>query len=223
MAQYNRMQENSSDEGPIHWLSVKLLAALNYIKAHQKNFILGGVLFVIILASLIGWSLYIQSVSHKASILYSQAIQEKDSTKKIGLFKDVVLQYPNSSSAQLARVSLSKENFAQKNYDQVIADLEPVTHVGKDMAFLRILAFHNIATAYEMKGDWEKAIVYYQKAVADSQNRTQDLSRYHLARAYENSGNKKQAREFYQGIRDDTQNQQIKDLAVKRLVLLEKK
>ncbi|OGP13139.1 MAG: hypothetical protein A3I75_03020 [Deltaproteobacteria bacterium RIFCSPLOWO2_02_FULL_50_16] len=219
MALYNRIQ-GSSESGVMHQSLEILLRGVGYIKTHQRRFVMGGIVLILVVGVLIAWIYHLKSLNHQALVLYSQAFQEKDATRSLSLYKDLVAEYPNSPSAPLARMALAKRAFQEKEYDQVISWLEPVTRVDDSKAFLRLLALHNIATAYEAKGEWPKVIEYYQKAVVDTKNETREFSRYHLARAYEHAGQLEKARQFYKEIQDESQDVRLKELVARRLIWL---
>ena len=220
MATYTHGEDHHHQD-PLHRFFERLVPYWKYVVSNKKYFIAGGIILVIIAGSIFGWSYYQASINHKAQVLFGQAFEEARPAKQVELYKGIIERYPKTSSALFASLVLAKQAFEEKDYDQVISWLEPVIRAGEAQAFLRVIALYNMASAYEAKGDWDKAIEYYQESTVDVQNKTQDWSRYHLARVYAQKGDKKKAQVFYQEILDGSQDPELKDLSMARILWLE--
>jgi predicted negative regulator of RcsB-dependent stress response len=208
---------------PLQRFFYRLMPTLRYVIDNKRNFILGGVIVACVVGVVSGYVYYRQSLNHQAQILWSQALELENEQESGALYQQIIEEYENSPSAHFARLALAKMAYTKNDYATVVTVLEPVTKAGTKQAMLRIMARHNIAAAYEAQDKWEEAIRYYQMAVVDSANQTQDLSRYHLGRAYEQLGELEKARDFYQEVHDDTKNQGLKEMALTRLIFLAKK
>lgn len=171
-------------------------SSLETLLARSLPYFLGAVILLLLLGGVKVYSSLYRD--HAADLLQKGETLEGEG--RLGLYREVVKKYPRSEAAMMARLylgfqALQASQLDQARLDQAVEWYNPVSRTRADPLF-RITALHNLALAWDKKGDTAKAITYLKEASADPENAMKDYSQILLAHLYTKTGQNDQAREI---------------------------
>lgn len=176
-------------------------SSLETLLTRSLPYFLGAVILLLLLGGVKVYSSLYRD--HAADLLQKGEALEGEG--RLSLYREVVKKYPRSEAAMMARLylgfqalqagQLDQAHLDQVSLDQAVEWYDPVSRTHADPLF-RITALHNLALAWDKKGDTAKAITYLKEASADPENAMKDYSQILLAHLYTKTGQNDQAREI---------------------------
>lgn len=140
-------------------------------------------------------------------------------TKAIESFQNVIDKYPNSSSGKLSKIYLAHSNYFIENYDAAIELYTKNLNKFNENTKLNLLIYDSLGHSYENKGDFEKAIEFYDKILEGKGDFLKDYALYNIGRCHKANNDSKKAKEFFERVMKDYPKSRLED-AVKRALLL---
>ncbi|MDR1609193.1 MAG: tetratricopeptide repeat protein [Deltaproteobacteria bacterium] len=141
--------------------------AYNYYLTHTRQFILGAVGFVIIVAAFFIFVNVRNNNLLKAAEASQAAIASPDPGSAILALGEVIEKYPSSPSARAATLALAQAQAEAKNYAQAVEILEKfVADLKPWESGLKNLALISLGQLYEEQNDLDKASRNYRAAQA---------------------------------------------------------
>jgi len=142
-----------------------------------------------------------QTVQHQAFQLYQEALSksanpesEKESCQKaLEKFRESLSIWRRGNTAQVSQIYVGHCHYAMKEYDQAIVAYSQVL----DGPF-EAMALDGLGYCYEAKGDYTKALEYFQKNMEREGSPLQETGMLGVARCYEALNQKQKALGVYQ-------------------------
>lgn len=189
----------------------KLIA---WAKDNSQALVIGVVGFF---GLIIGISIYgyiQQNRSDAAQVMFSQAVtkyQSEAENKSEGEalaavsadFDKLIESYGGQPAGQLGRVFYGHINLAGKAYDQAIAHYEKAMGNVDNDASLTNIILNGLATAYQQKGENDKAIEKFRMIADGTDLMLKDAALFNLGKLYEKIGEIEESKKAYQQLRDD--------------------
>lgn len=183
---------------------------IEFLRTHRRQVTRAAVIALIVIAAGAGTFYYLRSQEGKALVMQQQGLQlyqqayrgslespaadkKSDFQKALEKFKGSLAAYSWGRTAQVSRVFVGNCHYALKEYDQAreaySKSLEgPFRH----------LAMNGLAYISEARGDFQKALEYYQTNMKDPHQPYRVESMLGAARCYEALKEKPKALEIYQ-------------------------
>lgn len=123
-----------------------------------------------------------------SEIKYSQALEG---------FKKVSNKYSGTKAGAASLFYAGSCSYSLKKYDEAISYYkEFLDKTGSTLHYLRPFAYESIGYAYEGKGEYRKALEWFEKQKSEGQG-VNPMSLLNLARCYEAEGDKEKACQSY--------------------------
>lgn len=182
---------------------------LRYLSENREKFYLAGaaVLLVVILAG--AWYLYRLNYENKAQGLYSSAHntsavpvksqEEKNGAylKALGIYEELVKEYPSSHAATLSYYHMGNLYFDVGEMEKAITSYKAFLKRSSD-DILTALTYHGLGYCYEGVEDYDNALKSFENSNKRLRGiRFEYINYANIARIYEAMGRKKEALEFY--------------------------
>ena len=142
-----------------------------FIKENGNRIVTGIVIVVLLF---VGFQIftYVKSTSEakaqdsfgRAMILYSDGEMDK----AVEAFNLVLENHGNSSHAAYSAFMIGHIFLLQENYDNAINYFEKALSNKKNIGFIRGQSLESLATCYEVKGDLNTALEYFERAMEDN-------------------------------------------------------
>lgn len=141
-----------------------------------------GVLAVLVIggATWGGLTYYYQVRESKAASLY--ALLPPTGEERTHGMEAIANKYPTTGAGIYSSFQLGRKAYEDKDYDQAILWYQPLTKLSGKRSMVQFMSQNNLATAYEAKGEWDKAFEIYQQAVAAPNNISKAYAYYHMGR-----------------------------------------
>ena len=195
-------------------ISAKLINLAIMYKTHL-TYALGVILVLAVIIS--GIRFFSIRGENKASELLDKSLTKYNSVKAekqpaevydevSADFQLILDKYNGKESAKLARLTYANICYDAGKYEEAIelyktAQTEFAKH---PMILNQVLS--NLGYAYEQKGDFETAVIYFEKISSAPERIMRDEALYHLGRLYDKLGLKEKSREAYNKILNDHQD-----------------
>ena len=181
---------------------------LQFLRAHQRETILYGLVGLALLAAGSAGYLYIHwqeskalAMQQQASQLYEEAfrkaggaeIEKENYRRALEKFREVQSVYRWGKVAEVSQVYIGNCYYALKEYDQAIAAYTRCL----DGPF-QSMACNGLGYSYEAKGDYAKAVENYQKNAGEKGSPYRGEGLLGVGRCYEAQNQKQKALEAYQ-------------------------
>ena len=203
--QYNKKKQELHSDPLITFLS----NAKHIIKTQAKNFIVSGVILVIIVAAFQIFVYIKKSNASKAIQDYGKAMllySEKKSNEAIEAFKSVVEKHPSTIHAAYSAFTIGQILLKDQKYSEAIPWFEKANSINTgDKSFIRGSSLEALGVCYEAKHDLPNAQKYFEKAINDpsSMHRHTALA-WKLALIYKKNDNKDKVLYYCNKILADT-------------------
>jgi tetratricopeptide (TPR) repeat protein len=183
---------------------------IEFLRTHRRQVTRAAVIALIVIAAGAGTFYYLRSQERKALVMQQQGLQiyqqayrgslenpaadkKSDFQKALEKFKESLAAYSWGRAAQVSQVFIGNCYYALEEYDQAreaySKSLEgPFRH----------LAMNGLAYISEARGDFQKALEYYQTNMKDPHQPYRIESMLGAARCYEALKEKPKALEIYQ-------------------------
>lgn len=187
--------------------------ALNYAFENKKKFLILTVAVLVFALLFVGWRFYVKKTEKEASILYYKAIQYyhsdnksessvKDDKERYNLalkkFKDVIERYPRTSVASMAFLYSGHIYYKLDEFDKSIKSYQNFLKKIPSDNPLNVFAYDGLGYAFEAKGDYKNALIYFRKLIDGKEKPLSKLGYFNVGRCYEELGEKGKAIETYQ-------------------------
>ena len=181
---------------------------IQFLRGHQRQFILAGVIALAALAAAAGGFSYFRwqegkarEVQEQGFKLYEEAFGkggntegEKESYRKAQeKFREALAVYSRGNTGQVSHLYIGHCRYALKEYDQAIEAYSRCL-----TSPFRPTALDGIGYCYEAKGDFTRALEHYQKNTEEKHSPFQGEGLLGMARCYEALNQKPKALETYQ-------------------------
>lgn len=186
-------------------LQLFFLSARTFTEKHKTRIYAGAGVFVFILAIIGGWYLYAFNYEKSAGKLYSKIIETAQKTESpdsdqtaIKACKDLIVQYPRSRAAVLARYRLGTLYFARQEIDGAILAYKDFLNVSPTDSDLVTLAYHALGVCHEIKNNFKESIESFENAMkTNTASSFEALNYIGIARVHEAMNSPERAAEFY--------------------------
>ena len=173
----------------------------------QKNFfplIIGSVSILLLMLGFFVWKYVNNKKEEKASILFYQAYnvyqkskkEEKTMEEPLQLFQSLARKYSGTSAGMLSLFYLGNCQYSMKSFDDAITSYNKFLQDVHSEARLRLLAYDSLGYCYEEKNDLKKAIEYFQKTISPPPG-LGESGYLNIARCYETLNDKKNGLKVY--------------------------
>ncbi|MCK6603479.1 MAG: tetratricopeptide repeat protein [Ignavibacteriaceae bacterium] len=151
---------------------------LAVVDKFRKQFIIGAIAFVVVVASVVGYTFYNKSQNEKAAALlskvtpvydsgaYLDAIEGRPNQQIIGL-KKLVADFGGTNEGETAKILLANSYYFLGKIDEALKAYEDYSG---DVDLLQAASYAGAAGCYEAKNELEKAAELYIKAAGVSKN-----------------------------------------------------
>ncbi|MBN1615064.1 MAG: tetratricopeptide repeat protein [Deltaproteobacteria bacterium] len=187
------------------WLHEKFAEAMNNIEENRVKIYWGTGIFLLVILTIAGWSVYRNHYEKSAEKLYAQAFAAATEEKKPGeaadiirLYDRIVKEYPYSDAALLAYYRLGNLYYKVNQIDAAIESYDALLRKVPENSDIQTLASVGLGYCYERKKDLDKALEAFEKAARTPQARAFESMNYgNIARIYEEMNNQPKALEYY--------------------------
>jgi len=183
---------------------------IEFFKTYQRQILRSAIVVLIAVAAVAGGYYYLRWQEEKALAIQDQALKlyqeayrsslenqgadKKDDFKKaLDKFQEALSAYKWGRTAQTSQLFLGNCYFSLKEYDQAQTAYSRCLE-----GPFRPMALNGLAYSFEAKGDYSKALEYFQKGSDSRDNPFQLESMLGTARCYEALNQKPKALEVYQ-------------------------
>jgi len=179
-----------------------------YVSTHGKQIQYLTVSAMIIIAIVIGISLYFKHLNKKALAAYNLAyknlvsdsspdISEDTINKSTEELDNLIKKYGWTKMATLAIPQLAYLKFGQGKYDEAISLYQTYLKKDKSASIYHLMTHFGLAAAYEAKGEHQSAIRHLKKIIDDKNNFLKEEAMFSLGRLYALSGQQEISRETF--------------------------
>lgn len=176
-----------------------------YISHQKKPIAIIFTTFVIILLITLGFNIHLNKMELKAQNLLYQAIEvynHENDNESLVKFKNIIDQFSHSQAADFASVYIGNYYYKIKDYDQSIIYFNNALDGNIGIHYINNSLLNSLAYCYLEKGNYEKAIDFFNKIIKkDGFYLTEEIY-INLGRCYENLNNNDKATEVYQKLID---------------------
>jgi tetratricopeptide (TPR) repeat protein len=186
-------------------LQLLFLSARTFTERHKIRIYAGTGIFFFILVLIGGWYLYRLNYEKNAGKIYSkifetlQKAQSPDGDQTaIKEYKDLIIQYPQSRSAILARYRLGNLYFARHEIDSAILAYKDFLNESPADSDLVTLAYNALGACHEAKKDFKESLESFESAMkTNTASSFEALNYISIARVHEAMNSPEKAVEFY--------------------------
>jgi len=179
-----------------------------YISTHAKQIQYLTVSVVIIIAIVIGVSLFFKHLNKKSIAAYNLAytnlvsdsspdIKEDTINKSIEELDNLIKKYGWTKMATLAIPQLAYLKFGQGKYDEAISLYQTYLNKDKSSSIYHLMAHFGLAAAYEAKSEHQSAIQHLKKIIDDENNFLKEEAMFSLGRLYALSGQQEMSKKIF--------------------------
>ncbi len=179
-----------------------------YVSIHGKQIQYLTVSVMIIIAIVIGISLYFKHLNKKSLAAYNLAytnlvsdsssdISEDTINKSVEELDSLIKKYGWTKMATLAIPQLAYLKFGQGKYDEAISLYQTYLKKDKSSSIYHLMTHFGLAAAYEAKSEHESAIRHLKKIIDDENNFLKEEAMFSLGRIYALSGQQEMSKETF--------------------------
>ncbi|MDY6853493.1 MAG: tetratricopeptide repeat protein [Thermodesulfobacteriota bacterium] len=207
----------------------------NFFLENQKKILGILITLCVLILFLFGWRFYSQKTDREAYLIYNQAVQYynsddasgtsiKEETERynqaITSLEEVINGYSHTNVFPLALLYSGHIYYKLKKLDESIESY--LRFIEKESSYnsLKVFAFAGLGYAYEAKGDYRNALVYFIKLTERDKNPFAQLGYLDLSRCYDSLGEKNKAIEACQTLLTNYPNSVFAALAKKKMSIL---
>jgi len=179
-----------------------------YVSAHKKQIQYMTVSVMIIIAIVIGISLYFKHLNKKSLAAYNIAyanlvsdsssdISEETVNKSIEELDSLIKKYGWTKMATLAIPQLAYLKFGQGKYDEAISLYQTYLKKDKSASIYHLMTHFGLAAAYEAKSEHKLAIKHLKEIIDNKNNFLREEAMFSLGRLYALSGQQEMSKETF--------------------------
>lgn len=196
----NMKQLNEPDK-----LQLFFLSARAFTERHKTRIYAGTGIFFFILVLIGGWHLYRLNYEKSAGKIYSKIFETAQKAGSpdgdqaaIKEYKDLIIQYPQSRAAVVARYRLGHLYFGRYEIDEAILAYKGFLKESPPDNDLVTLAYNALGACHEAKKDFKEALESLENAMkSPTASSFEALNYISIARVHEAMKNPEKAVEFY--------------------------
>ncbi|MGM0454389.1 MAG: tetratricopeptide repeat protein [Thermodesulfobacteriota bacterium] len=182
-----------------------------FIRRYQKQLIVAGVVFVILVLAASGGVYYVNKAEDEASAMLGRAMDRYESVQAQNgdpaayealkkKFKTVMDQYGFTDAGEMARVQYASICYESGEYEKAVEAYETaLDEFGGNPQFNDMIVT-GLAYAYQATGDYDNAVKYFEKVAEDESAVTRDQALFNLGQLYGRLGKTEQSRKTYEKI-----------------------
>lgn len=182
-------------------LQLFFLSARAFTERHRTRIYAGTGIFFFILALIGGWYLYRLNYEKSAGKIFetAQKAGSPDGDQAaIQEYKDLIVQYPQSRAAVVARYRLGHLYFSRQEIDEAILAYTDFLNASPADSDLVTLAYNALGACHEEKKDFKKALESFENAMkSNTASSFEALNYISVARVHEAMNSPEKAVEFY--------------------------
>jgi tetratricopeptide (TPR) repeat protein len=195
-------------------LQLIFLRVREFIETQRTRIYIGAGIFTLMVILDAGWYLYQVNYETSALKIYGRVFETAtkagppagDSTAING-YKNLIAQYPRSQAAIIASYRLGSLYLSRREIESAIIAYQDFLKKAPLDSDLVTLTYNNLASCYEIKKDFNKALEIYSKALNSNTASSFEVLNYDgIARVYEAMNNPVKAIEFYRKALDKTKD-----------------
>lgn len=175
--------------------------AMNYTLARLRYIGLGVLLLGAIVLVFIFWRQHLTASEETAFTLLGRGInlyQPGEKTEEaLQIFTEVINDHPRTKAAQVALLYRGRCYMFQRTYDLAIADFGLFLQKSSDTS-LRAIALNALGNCYRAKGEYQRAIDYFEQTLASGEEWVKPYALLHMGMCWEKLGESKRASDAYQ-------------------------
>ena len=179
-----------------------------YVSTHVKQIQYLSVSVMVIIAIIIGISLYFKHLNKKSLAAYniaytnlvsdsSSGMSEETVNKSIEELDSLIKKYGWTKMATLAIPQLAYLKFGQGKYDEAISLYQTYLKKDKSASIYHLMTHFGLAAAYEAKSEHQSAIQHLKKIIDDENNFLKEEAMFSLGRLYALSGQQEMSKETF--------------------------
>lgn len=178
-------------------------------KDNTRTLVIGGCIFFGVVLLISGYSVFKQRKANTAEILFGQALNKyqveiatKDASAALEATRSdydaLLASYGGQPAGRLGAVLYGHICLAGRAYDDAIAHYqESLTYFGTDSSLGNVI-LNGLGTAYQQKGEYPQAVVYFKQIADGSSPVLKDVALFNLGRLYGQLGKTEDSRTAYQ-------------------------
>lgn len=186
-------------------LQLIFLSARALTERHRTRIYAGTGIFFFILVLIGGWYLYRLNYEKSAGQIYSKIFETAQKAGSpdgdqaaIKEYKDLIVQYPQSRAAVVARYRLGHLYFGRQEIDEAILAYKDFLNQSPADNDLVTLAYNALGACHEVKKDFNKALESLENAMKTyTASSFEALNYISIARVHEAMNSPEKAVEFY--------------------------
>ncbi len=179
-----------------------------YVSTHTKQLQYLIISLMIIIAIVVGISLYFKQLNKKAlaayNLAYTNLVSDSSSdknedaiNKSIEELDRLIRKYGWTKMSTLAIPQLAYIKFGQGNYDEAISLYQTYLKKTKSTSIYHSMAHFGLAAAYEAKSEHQSAIKHLKKILDDKNDFLKEEAMFSLGRVYALNSQKKLSEETF--------------------------
>ena len=196
----------------------------------RKLYLLSGILVLILLLSAGGY-FYKQSYENKAQEMYSSAYNsyqtgngdtDKETyTKAVGLYQELIKQYPRSRAASVAHFNLGNIYFKLGEFDKSIDAYNEFLRTSSEDNVLTMFAYYGLGYCYEAQKKYDMALESFGKiGLHNAGTFYLSMNYNNMARVYEEMNKLDKAYEYYEKAMKQTSDPVMERLIKRKMSAL---
>lgn len=187
---------------------------INWAKENAKALGIGSTLFFVVIISVSIYVFVNEKRSSAAHLMFGQAVlkyqseaQTKDGAGAMsavsGDFDALIDSYGGQPAGKLGRLFYGHMGTMANDFDKAIESYQNALKDFGDDASLSNVIHNGLASAYQQKGDYPKAVEHYQ-IIADGDSMTlKDAALFHLGKLLKQLGREEESRQAYQKLAEN--------------------
>lgn len=218
---------------PDEFISVSEKAFL-FMTHHVKSIVAGGIVVLIVLASIFIYQRWERRNEEEAAKKFSQAVEMYEAVSSpnreatpseyknvLGKFDEVIIGFPRTLSGKTSFLYKGNIQLRLGEFEEAIKSYQNVLEKAGKRKVYRLFAMEGLGYAYEGKKDYEKALQAYQEMIGEGDHFQLANAYLNTGRCYEKLGKKKEALEHYKSFLKVSQNSMMTNAVLRRISILE--
>jgi tetratricopeptide (TPR) repeat protein len=209
--------------------------AYTFMKRHFKSIARGGIVVLVIILSIFFYQRWEKRSEEEAyrqfntaletlQIVLSPSGEGSPSQLKdvLGRLDEVIAKFSRTSSGRLALLYKGNMLLRLGEFEEAIKSYQTfLQKAGKERLY-RLFALEGLGYAYEGKGDYDKAIQFYQKVIGEGASPQLSDAYLNIGRCYEKLRKNKEALENYRAFLKESPKSLMANVVLREISTLEK-